>query len=164
MGLLTLSPRIYFDTNVFIALYEGDRSHVSPGLQLLERGQNRSQPAFATSELTLAELLVRPLASGDQTLAALYEATIVPSDWLVLSSVNRQVLRRAAGLRAARPKLKLPDAIHVATAIEVDCTHLLSADADMADLLASSIPVLAGTALRAVRPDPGSLAALLSLL
>ena len=124
---MTEPSRIYLDANVFIAAYEnvGARSdHAWWILTAIEDGEFLG----ITSELTLAEILVRPLEEQDQDLVRRYQDIISPGDGLEVSGVSRQVLIEAAMLRTIRRSLKLPDAIHVASARLTDCSHIVSDD------------------------------------
>ena len=89
---------------------------------------------FATSELSLAELLVKPLELRRSDLADTYRNWVVDSDFLDVLPVSREILQQAAHLRAADKALKLPDAIHVAAAQRAGCTHFLSRDKRLSDL------------------------------
>lgn len=74
MGLIEAcrGRQVYLDTNVFIYAVEGSPEHMPviwPLFELLATGG-----AFAvTSELTLAEVLPRPFASGCTDIASIYE-------------------------------------------------------------------------------------------
>lgn len=122
-------PRLYLDTNVFIAAFEGvdGRSDAARGLL----GMLDALPSLhaVTSLLTLAELLVRPLRDRDQELAELYRTILTGTDRFTVTNVTRDVLEAAADLRAQYGLLKLPDAIHVATAKLTACEGVVSADA-----------------------------------
>jgi predicted nucleic acid-binding protein len=122
--------RLYFDTNIFIQIYEGgeDNTIATVLLELLAGSTRASEPRIVTSEITLAELLVRPLAVSDQLLVEHYEGLIIASRWLQVVPVERQVLRVAAQLRSRRRALRLPDAIHLASALTSSCTHLVTGD------------------------------------
>jgi predicted nucleic acid-binding protein len=54
--------------------------------------------------------------------------------------VTRDVLMKAAQLRAANPSLKLPDAIHAATALQHGCTTFVTNDSRFTAL--AELPVL----------------------
>lgn len=118
--------RIYLDTNIFIAAFE-NKNELSSQLSDLFVVDG-AQAHFATSELTLSELLVKPYKSGDDTAIDLYEGMIKPSEWLEMIPVGRQVLSYAAVLRSQYPSLKLPDAIHVSSALAAGCSHILTGD------------------------------------
>jgi predicted nucleic acid-binding protein len=119
--------RVYLDANVFIAAYEnqGARSdHAWWLLDAIERGDLRG----VTSEITLAELLVRPFEEQDHDLIRSYQEVLSPADGMEVPNVTRQVLIEAAILRSMRRSLRLPDAIHVASARLATCSHLVSDD------------------------------------
>lgn len=86
----------------------------------------RTISAF-TSELTLAEALTKPLEAGRHDLVEIYEEMLTPSEWLSVWPVERRILIEAATLQA-QLGLRLPDAIHVATAVASGCSALLSND------------------------------------
>jgi len=120
--------KIYLDSNIFISAHSegGDVAHLL--LKMLETAPMRGGAAFATSELTLAEVLVRPMRGNDEVSARELGMMLLPSGWLDVQSVSRSVLVSSARLRGQHRALKLPDAIHVASAFAGGCTHFLSAD------------------------------------
>jgi predicted nucleic acid-binding protein len=81
----------------------------------------------ATSELTLAEVLAKPLEAERLDIAGVYEDMLTPSAWLAVLPVDRETLIEAARLQS-RLALRLPDAIHVATAVAAGCTAVVSND------------------------------------
>ena len=120
-------PRVYLDANVFIAAYEtqGARSdHAWWLLDAIEGGELLG----VTSELTLAEILVRPIEEEDSDLIRSYQDVVSPADCLEVPAVTRQILLEAATLRSMRRSLRLPDAIHVASARLKGCSHIISDD------------------------------------
>lgn len=121
-------PRIYLDTNVFIDTFEG-RGAVAEALVglFLAESPGPRQP-LVTSELTLSELIVKPLELGRTELVHIYDNWTITNEQIEVVPVVRTVLRTAAELRAGDGRLKLPDAIHLATAVAVGCTHFLSRD------------------------------------
>lgn len=120
-------PRAYLDANVFIAAYENERAPGNHAWRLLTAIED-GEFAGVTSELTLAEILVRPLQQGDYDLAQRYQSVISPSIGFDVAAVDRAVLIEAAALRGARKSLRLPDAIHVATARLSACACMVSDD------------------------------------
>jgi predicted nucleic acid-binding protein len=80
-----------------------------------------------TSELALAEVLAKPFEAQRPDLAQLYEAMIAPSDWPTVVPVERTILVEAARL-CVPLGLRLPDAIHVASAVAAHRDVLLSND------------------------------------
>jgi predicted nucleic acid-binding protein len=81
---------------------------------------------FAVTTTTIAEVLTGPLAAGEEALAKRYRA--VMESWQVIS-LNADLAESAARFRAAL-KLKLPDAIQVASAIAVNADALVTHDRD----------------------------------
>ncbi|HPD30955.1 MAG TPA: PIN domain-containing protein [Phycisphaerae bacterium] len=81
----------------------------------------------ATSELTLAEVLVKPKQDKNAALVNEYCDFLEPSAALTLAPITQAILIEAAEIRAATG-LKLPDAIHVATALAMQCDTLLTND------------------------------------
>lgn len=122
--------RVYLDTNVFIALVEDeDETRVALLSELICKQPTDEPPVFCTSEVTLAETLVKPLRLQRETVVQRYEGTILPSYWLDVVPVARDVLYFAAVIRS-QFKLKLPDAIHLSSAYAAGCTHFLTRDTD----------------------------------
>ena len=83
-----------------------------------------------TSELTLAELLVKPLQLGRTDIADLYADLVRDSEHLSVMPIGRTILVDAARYRADLG-VKLPDTIHVATAMAAGCDALLSNDRNL---------------------------------
>jgi predicted nucleic acid-binding protein len=121
-----IACRAYFDTNVFIYLIEnhpGYRAKVASLVQYLEA----SQCAIYTSELALAECLAKPFAEKNQDAQNTYLASIKTSDFLTVKPVTRKILVQASRLRA-QTKNKLPDCIHLATALVHACDIFVGND------------------------------------
>jgi len=85
---------------------------------------------LAVSDLTRTECLVGPLRSGDATILASYQAFFSDPAIRVLP-LTAPVCERAAHVRATYG-LKLPDALHLAAAIEHGCGLFLTNDAQLA--------------------------------
>jgi predicted nucleic acid-binding protein len=91
--------------------------------EFIDRGQLRS----ATSELTLAELLVKPIRDGDLTAQQTCQTMLLSNPRLAVLPIARQMLIESARLRATSG-LKLPDALNLATATLAGCDVLLTND------------------------------------
>jgi len=104
--------RIFWDTNIFIYLFEdfGRLSKAAAGLRtrMLERGDQ-----LLTSALTLGEILVKPLEAGDLDLCAKYEQAIGTTSLMI--PFDAKAARTYAVLRCDRA-LRAPDAIQLACA------------------------------------------------
>jgi predicted nucleic acid-binding protein len=124
------AAKVYLDTNVFIAAYEstGARSeHAFWILAAIEQGEIRG----VTSELTLAELIPGPAEDGDDALVEAYKQLMNDGPNMEVRPVTRDMLIQSALLRVGRPGLKLPDAIHCATAMHAGCTAIITDDRRM---------------------------------
>jgi predicted nucleic acid-binding protein len=120
-------PRVYLDANVFIAAYETQGARSDHAWWLLDAIEDGELLAV-TSELTLAEILVRPIEEADSDMIRFYQDVVSPADCLEVPAVTRPILLEAATLRSMRRSLRLPDAIHVASARLNGCSHIISDD------------------------------------
>jgi predicted nucleic acid-binding protein len=117
---------IYLDTNLFIIMFERDDRTSKDGWAVLD-AINHDQVTGVTSELAIAELLPKPIATADEGLEHAY-IELFASALLFAVPVSRPILLSAARLRASDKSLKLPDAIHVATALSTYCGCVLTED------------------------------------
>ena len=127
--MIPSGAKLYLDTNILIHIVEGNpllQSNVDALLRRIEAGELST----ATSELSIAEVLVKPYMTGNTRLAALYEALLVSGPQMVVAPVDLAILKSGARLRALT-RAKLPDAIHVATAMALKCDYVVSEDAGM---------------------------------
>jgi predicted nucleic acid-binding protein len=110
--------RIYLDANVFIYAIEGSPDVAEPLRHLFELFRS-NRGTGVTSELTLAEVL--PRATTIQRRMYL--------DLIIWSRIfTREILIETADYRRIARMPRLPDAIHVVTAIRAGCRIVLSAD------------------------------------
>lgn len=120
---------VYLDSNIFIYLIESPVSKypmLFKFMQLVEQGTISA----VTSDLTFGELLVKPYAE-DAALADAYFELLNNSPVLKLAPVDREIIILAARLRSLRRGLKLPDAIHLATAEHYGCDAFMTNDRDV---------------------------------
>ena len=82
--------------------------------------------SFAVTTMTIAEVLAGPFGAGEEALAKRYRATL--ESWQVVN-LTAEIAESAARFRATL-KLKLPDAIQVASAIAVNADALVTHDRD----------------------------------
>jgi predicted nucleic acid-binding protein len=115
--------RIYLDANVFIYAIEGSPDVAEPLRHLFELFRS-NRGTGVTSELTLAEVL--PRATTIQR--RMYLDLIIWSRIFDLQPVTREILIETADYRRIARMPRLPDAIHVVTAIRAGCRIVLSAD------------------------------------
>jgi len=118
--------RIYLDTNVFVEMFERAGPVNKALTQMLALADDRGVPRFVTSELALAELLVKPIEQSRHDLIAVYDNITVSNPFLEVVPVGRKILADAAF--ASQKSIKLPDAIHLTTAAHAGCRYFLTAD------------------------------------
>jgi len=140
MGTLTAltGSRIYLDANVFIYAVEGLQPFAARLAGLFVRF-DRGELHAITSELTVAEVLVKPVRDGNVALRDTFQQMLRSSASITMIPISRQILEHAATLRAGS-SVKLPDAIHAATALLEQCATFLTNDRFFAAL--PGLPVL----------------------
>jgi len=82
-----------------------------------------------TSELTLLEVLVKPLKDGNTSLISVYRKILLETQGLECLEIDQTVLELAARIRAEW-RLRTPDAIHAATALRAGASLFLTNDTD----------------------------------
>ena len=92
---------------------------------------------FATTTITVTEVLTGPLQAGDEELAQRYRAVL--ESWQIVD-LDMQIADTAARLRASL-KLKLADAVQAASAVAINAHALVTHDRDFARL--TSLRVIA---------------------
>jgi predicted nucleic acid-binding protein len=117
--------RVFWDTNLFIYLFEGTGALAERVRDLrramLERGDQQ-----LTSTLTLGEVLVKPLERGEGKLAREYEEAITTTS--VTLPLDLKAARIYAALRSDR-SLRAPDAIQLACAAAAGVDLFVTNDA-----------------------------------
>ena len=139
-----VDKRVYVDSNVLIYAVEGVPATAGPAKELIKFLRSWHGLMFA-SEIAIAEVQA---PSKEKAAWPLHAKRRVYLDLLVFSAVNlvpvtRDILIRTADLRKITP-LKLPDAIHVETAVQSKCRFLVTGDAAFKKLPAG---------LQLVKPD-----------
>jgi predicted nucleic acid-binding protein len=104
--------RIFWDTNLFIYLFEDHGTRSQRVAALRERMVERNDQ-LCTSTLTLGEVLVKPSEQGDEVLRRRYEEAL--SQAVVLIPFDRDAARAYAAIRRDRA-IRAPDAIQLACA------------------------------------------------
>jgi predicted nucleic acid-binding protein len=121
-----LGPKVYLDANFFIYALEEMEPWARVARDILG-SLDRGDLMAVTSELSVAECLVKPLELGRTEIVEAYLALLKDRRSLSVPPVTRETLVEAARLRA-RSRIKLPDAIHAATALQKGCSSFLTND------------------------------------
>ena len=87
--------------------------------------------SIVISTVTLAEVLAGPIASGDELRTAQYREALTRGMGWQVAPIDAETAVEAARIRSAY-RLRLPDAIQVATAIRVGAAALITHDKALA--------------------------------
>jgi predicted nucleic acid-binding protein len=118
--------RLYFDSNIFIYAFECE-TELGHAARRAFALIDDEKAIGVTSHLTLAEILPRPYREGNVDLERVYESVFAGRPGFELYPVSLAVLRLAARLNAGA-SLRLPDALHAATALDASCDALVTED------------------------------------
>jgi predicted nucleic acid-binding protein len=132
------SVRYYFDSNIFIYAFEceTDLGHAARrAFGLVEDGKATA----VTSLLTLGEVLPGPLRQGNEKLEQSYELVFAGRVGFEIIPISEPLLRAAARL-VANASLHLPDALHVASAIQANCDRFVTEDTGIKTL--GELPIM----------------------
>ncbi len=122
--------RVYFDTNMFIYFLAADEKYLPvclPFFQSVEDGEITG----ISGDLALAELLVKPLRNNDIFGAEKVRTFFNTNGFFTALPHDRETLEFAAHIRATQ-NLSMIDAIHLATAIHGNCSHMITNDEKVA--------------------------------
>lgn len=112
-----VGKKVYVDTNILIYLFEGfpEYSHL---IQEIADCVDNGEITLFTGEITIAEIMVMPFKKDDKNLIRLYTEALKNEDFITLIPTTQKIYLKTAFLRAVFPRMKTPDSIHVASAIE----------------------------------------------
>jgi predicted nucleic acid-binding protein len=117
--------RIFWDTNLFIYLFEDykDLSAKTVALRhrMIERGDQ-----LLTSTITLGEILVKPWRRGDHEICRKYEENL--SRGAILIPFDVKAARIYATVRSGNRELKAPDALQLSCAASVGVDLFITND------------------------------------
>jgi predicted nucleic acid-binding protein len=125
--ILSAGSVSYLDTNIFIYALEGYPEFLKILTELFDMIDNGKVRAYS-SELTLAETLVKPMTDNNTRLQKAYQDAVRTAGFLQVLPVDREILIEAARIRSQNARLRLPDAIHLATAQYCGCDIFFTND------------------------------------
>lgn len=133
-GGLAFGSTVLVDSAPWIYVLEG-RPHYAEKFTGLFEAAAQQELQLALSTITLSEILAGPYKSGHTALAKRYEKALASYRVVELSA---PIAVLAAQLRS-RFALKLPDAIQVATALDVGADALVTHDWDFSKVRGISV-------------------------
>lgn len=96
-------------------------------LSSLFEANDKGNFSFVTSSVTLLEVVVKPLREGQIAIAKQYRDILTTAPGIEVFDVTSAVAEQAAQLRA-KYNLRTPDAIQLATSIELGADYFLTND------------------------------------
>jgi predicted nucleic acid-binding protein len=128
---------VLVDTAPFIYILESHPQYADQ-FQGLFQAASAGELTIALSTITLAEILTGPFKAGQTALAKRYEQALLRYN---VVPVSNSIAILAAQLRA-QYRLKLPDAIQLASALDLGAAALVTHDRDFSRV--TGIPILTG--------------------
>jgi len=139
-GGLAPGSKVFVDTAPFIYLFEAHPVFAARFAGLFAAA-DAGLVQVALSTITLAEVLVGPQRAGQAGLAKRYEAALGRFE---VAPVTVPIAALAAQLRAQH-RLRLPDALQLATALEIGASAFVTHDRDFAGCVgATGLQVMMG--------------------
>lgn len=120
------SKTVFLDTAPLIYFIEGHSAY-QPILSRLFDFNDKGSFSFVTSSVTLLEVLVKPLREGQKAIAEQYRYILTTAPGIELFDVTSAIAEQAAQIRA-RYNIRTPDAIQLATCIELGADYFLTND------------------------------------
>jgi predicted nucleic acid-binding protein len=120
---------VYFDANIFIYLLENHSDFGEICLSIVQSAVDKELDGYS-GDLVLAELLVKPLKDNNARAVKAVKDLFSKEARIELLPHKRSTFETAALLRA-NYKIKLPDALHIATAIENHIEVFLTNDREI---------------------------------
>lgn len=128
-GTLRTGALVLVDSAPIIYILEGHARFAARFAPLFQRHDD-GEIILATTTVTIAEVLTGPLKAGEEALAKRYRAVL--EAWQVVDFTG-DIAESAARLRG-RYRLKLPDAIQIASALAINADALVTHDRDFANV------------------------------
>jgi predicted nucleic acid-binding protein len=118
---------VLIDTNPLLYWFEG--SELAAPFESVFADVQAGRIDAVVTPVTVAEVVTGPLRAGKDALAERYRQAITAGNGFSVRDTNADIAMLAARLRL-RHRLKLPDAIQLATAVHAGCFALISHDRD----------------------------------
>lgn len=121
--------RLGFDTSPVIYFVEANPQYDALVTEIFQRVSNGA-PLGVTSVITLSEVLVQPIIQQQTLLQREYRDLLLRSSNFTTLAISATIAELGAELRA-QYRLRTPDALQIATALEAGCEAFLSNDAGL---------------------------------
>lgn len=131
---LPAGGQVLIDSAPIIYVLE-QHATLAPRFRPLFERQAAGEISFAVTTISIVEVLSGPLRNGDEALAK--RCRMIMESWRVVE-LSAEIAESAARFRASL-RLKLPDAIQVASAIAVNADALVTHDRDFSKVKALAV-------------------------
>lgn len=128
---------IAFDTNIPIYILNNHPQFYAPAKSILRTAQEQ---AGCASVLLVTELLQYSLFNDSRQLK-IAEQFIESMDFVDFAPVDNEIARQAAAILRACPQLRLPDAIHLASAIVTGASEFWTNDRQLTSITLDSLRI-----------------------
>jgi predicted nucleic acid-binding protein len=118
--------RVAFDANVFVYLFESTGNLATAAIAVVNAVSARRLTGVVSS-VTAAEVIVRPVRIGDETMGERYADAIRSIENRHMVPVTLEIAVEA-GFVGGRTSLTLADAVHLATARQAGATAFVTND------------------------------------
>ncbi len=127
---------VLVDTNPIIYMFEGNplSAQFVSVFEAIDAGRIQA----VVTPITVAEVVCGPMKTGNEALAERYRYAMCSGIGWSLREMDADIAMLAARLRIQH-RIKLPDAIQLATAVHEGCQALLTYDKDFGDATAVCI-------------------------
>ena len=122
----TAGQRVYIATNVFIYFLSRHPAHFEASARVIGACSESRLFGF-TGDAAVAEVMVGAYKHADPMLATRFKLFFSQRNFLTVAAHDAQTFDAAAQL-VARGGLKFIDALHVATALQSQCTYFVTND------------------------------------
>jgi predicted nucleic acid-binding protein len=127
MGLSELKSKTIFLDSAPLIYFIEDVTPYTAALTGLFAAHDRNELTLVASALTYLEVLVVPIRMSRWDLVDKYTREITEVSGIQIVELNRSISYKAAELRA-KYRIKTPDAIQIATALETKANFFLTND------------------------------------
>lgn len=122
---------VLIDTNPLVYWFEG--SDLAVPFESVFNDIEAGRIDALVTPITVAEVVSGPLRNGKEALAERYRQAITAGQGFGVRDTDAEIAMLAARLRL-RHRLKLPDAIQLATALHAGCFALITHDRDFGNV------------------------------
>jgi uncharacterized protein len=132
--------RLYLDANAIIYAIEGAPPFRDAVVARITQVEGVAGAALLTSRLSRLECRIKPMRQGDVAVLAKYDK-FLGGDLLLLGEIDAETIEHATDLRV-RYNVKTADAIHLATALNLQADVFLTGDATLSRCAELKVEVL----------------------